>query len=890
MAFAARLGSLTGELVEAVTGSSAQTNTRYKNLYNSSLQRLKLHPYLRTNQFEVEHQLDGLEERFRVNGREALADALAARREQLLEIPDKFHPEILYLIVELSDQPTYYAKLSDLDALKTGPKDSELELRWEDIAKEDGWEDNDDDAAIWKTIKYSDSSDDERYEEGSKSESEASTDPSEVPALGRTAEDLIIHPEDYGQLNEIRAAQEWRIEKPTDAPGHARKVPVTEFHIVREVLFMLQGWKTTLFGPNGVVDPAFQIAHLKWDTHRALMSYFSEAGRQLAILRSFVEKPQRASHLQVFQDTVAKRLADFEKKATGIESRLVAPKNNVVVSLLSVKGELATSLEPLYSLSNIIAQVQNIPNQGTFRYLELLFDDASMAQLSGKLDIYEFLARIFVECFNVYLRPIRLWMEEGKLIPGDKIFFVSEAPSQVSPSKIWREQFRLRRTTDGRLHAPNFLQPAAAKIFNAGKNIVVLKRLGRWVSSGSEWAVQEPPLNYESLCPKELELVPFSELFGTAFDGWLQTKYNTTSTTLRNTLFEECGLWSALEAMERLYFMSDGAATEAWTSSLFGKLDTLDPNWHNRYTLTSVAQEAFTSLVDMTRVSIFIKPTGLRIPVLAARDSVKVALPSTRVNYRLAWPIRMIISEDSNATYDTIFVLLLQLKRALYILRKRKILDNDWADNENWDERALYYSLRNNLLWFCTTLQTYFATLVLSPNCAKMRQNMHEAHDVDAMISVHAAFLKQVVDEACLGSRLTPIRECFLDVLDLAIRLEQAQTVNVTKEAERIQHVSRLSTRNLSPTPGTPGLKSRYVVDSSDEEDEAMYESKTLKMGKPFMTVLKEIKSDFDRHLRFACGGLRSVARATSDVQSAKWDILAEMLQTGCRDKNAGLA
>ena len=243
-----------------------QTNPRFKSLYNSSLQRLKSHPYLRTNQFEVEHQLDGLEERFRVNGRDALADALIERREQLLEKPDKFHPEILYLILELSDQPTYYAKLSDLDALGTGPKDSELELRWEDIAREDGWED---DAAIWKTIKYTDSSDDELYEDDAKSESDTSTEPSEVPALGRTAEDLIIHPEDIDQLNEIREAQEWRIEKPTDASGHARKVPVTEFHIVREVLFMLQGLNTTLFGPNGVVDPAFQMAHLKWDTHRA---------------------------------------------------------------------------------------------------------------------------------------------------------------------------------------------------------------------------------------------------------------------------------------------------------------------------------------------------------------------------------------------------------------------------------------------------------------------------------------------------------------------------------------------------------------------------------------------------------------------------------------------
>ncbi|EMT65058.1 hypothetical protein ACKRZS_014856 [Fusarium odoratissimum] len=886
MAFAARLGALTGELVEAVTSSSTETNPRFKAQRDAALQRLKSHPYLRTNQFEVEHQLDGLEERFRVNGRDALADALVERREQLRQIHSNFHPEVLYLILELSDQPTYYSKLSDLDALKTGPSDSELELRWEDIAKEDGWED---DASMWKTIKYTDSSDDELYEDDSKSESEASTDLSEVP-LGRTAEDLIVNPEDMTKLHEIRGAQGWRTEKPTDASGHARKVPVTEFQIVREVLFMLQGLDTTLFGPNGTVNPAFQMAHLKWDTHKALLSYFSEAGRQLGILRDFVSKSQRSSHIQVLQDTVAKRLDDLDRKSTGIESRLVAPENNVVVSLLSIKGELATSLEPLYSLSNIIAQIQNVPNQGTFRYLELLFDDASMAQLSGKLDVYEFLARIFVECFNVYLRPIRLWMEEGKLIPGDKIFFVSQAPSQVSPSKIWREQFRLRRTADGKLHAPSFLQPAAAKIFNAGKNIVILKRLGRWISSGSEWTIQEPPLHYDTLCPKGLELAPFSELFDAAFDAWIQTKYNTSSTTLRNTLFEECGLWSALDAMERLYFMSDGAATEAWTSSLFGKLDALDPNWNNRYSLTSVAQEAFTTLVDMTRISIYISPTGLKVPLLKARDSVKSVLPSTKVNYRVAWPIRMILSEDSNTQYDAIFTLLLQLKRALYVLHKRKILENYWIDHDNWDERALYYSLRNNLLWFCTTLQTYLATLVLAPNCAKMRQDMQDAHDVDAMMRVHATFLKQVVDEACLGSRLTPIRECFLDMLDLAIRLEQAQTVNMTKETERMQQFSRLSTRNLSPTPGTPGLKSKYV-DSSDEEDDAERdESRTLKMGKPFMTVLKEIKSDYDRHLRFVCGGLRSVARATSDAQSAKWDILAEMFQTGCRDERPGYA
>jgi gamma-tubulin complex component 5 len=54
---------------------------------------------------------------------------------------------------------------------------------------------------------------------------------------------------------------------------------------------------------------------------------------------------------------------------------------------------------------------------------------------------------------------------------------------------------------------------------------------------------------------------------------------------------------------------------------------------------------------------------------------------------------------------------------------------------------------------------------------------------------------------------------------------------------------------------------------------------------KSYTAVLKQIKADFDRHLRFMGEGLRSVARASSDSRSAKWDILAEMLQSGSQDE-----
>ncbi|KND93825.1 Gamma-tubulin complex component 5 [Tolypocladium ophioglossoides CBS 100239] len=841
MAFAAQLGTLTEELVEALTQSSSQLRTApkiFKATCDATLKSLRSQQYLRTNQFEVEHNFNGLEERFRVNHRDDLADALRERVNALQQHSSKWHPEILLLLLELSDQPTLKTRLSDLDASGQGEEEADAALRWEDIAREDGW---DQDVNLWETISYSDDSADEELEELLTDESEATSISGDRLAAGRSAEEFTIHLEDRSALDSVLKAQEWRVEAPPeDSSGHTRKIAVSEAQAVREVLFMLQGLKCTLFDHRGSAVPTFQLANTAWETHRALMSTFTEFGRQLSILRRFVSQPQTVPHLQALQDCISRRLRSLDCKLSGIQSRLASPKDEVVVSLMATRGEVLPWLEPLFALSSIIAQVQEAPNLETFHYLELMFNETSMEQLTGRLGTCEFLARIFVECFNVYLRPVRHWMDEGKLLPGNELFFVSEESGNVSLSNTWQGRFKLRKTTDGRLHAPNFLQPAVSKIYNAGKNIVVLRLLGNYGTTLLRQVHDELPLDYDTICPRGFELAPFADRFGAAFDQWVQSKYRKTSTTLKNALFGEWRLSSALDDLRTLYFMSDGSATSSFSRGLFANLDAMKPGWHDRYGLMAAGHEAFASLVDTNRLSVSVDAAGKRLPVAQAQASVKTGLPSVKINYRLQWPVQMIVTDESMAHYQSVFTLLLQIKRAIHTLHKAKILQNYWTDHENWDERALFYASRNRLLWFCTTLQTYLATLVLEPIDDHMRRHLQTAEDVDAMIAVHTSAMKQMVDQACLGSRLAPIREGILDMLDLALRLDHGRT------------------------------RASGVVGEG---------------GQSYLDMLSEIKADFDRHLRFICGGLRSFARASGNAQSVKWDILADMLQTGDADE-----
>jgi gamma-tubulin complex component 5 len=164
------------------------------------------------------------------------------------------------------------------------------------------------------------------------------------------------------------------------------------------------------------------------------------------------------------------------------------------------------------------------------------------------------------------------------------------------------------------------------------------------------------------------------------------------------------------------------------------------------------------------------------------------------------------------------------------------------------------------------------------------------------MIGVHSQFIDRVLAGACLGPKLQPIRDAILDMLDLSIKLEDAQQVEASKHAEAAQELSRLSEVSSplrTPSKRPKGLgtwKTRRLVEDGDEDedeelDRGLHELRaggsSGAAGKPYQQVLRDIHADFERHLRFVAGGLRGVARASRDEAAGKWDLLAEMMEVG---------
>ncbi|EHA55350.1 hypothetical protein MGG_12309 [Pyricularia oryzae 70-15] len=924
MAFAALLGAQVEELIEAICPDAYESQRRrVVSLREECLKKLRHHTFTRTNQFLVEEELNGLQEKFVVNGRDGLAAALETRRDNLEPLSTKWTPDILHLLLELSDQPLQQSHLADLHLLRRSDLDAGPTLKWEDIANEDGWVH---DRALWRNVDFgAGSSEDESYEEhavtSGSSDSEDTSISDTTPQL-KIPQDLSSTGPSSINLDDVKESQSWRLESPCPGDeGRRSKIPITEAQVVREILFMLQGHKTSLFDEKCAPVLAYQLSEVSWETYRALITAVAEIGRPLQPLRGFVESRQDVPLLQTFQDCIREALGAFDREIAGMQARYADPKMDVMVSVMAVMEEAQIHLASLRSLGAIVQRLRDERYPHAFRYLELLFEATCASQLQGDLTAYKTLGSTFLKCFQVYLRPIRLWMEEGELLPGDKIFFISESKVKLPLNQIWQNQFKLRQTLDGRLHAPRFLQFAVARIYTTGKSIVVLKHLGMNDLAASHQQSRQPPsLEFADVCPPGSELAPFSELFANVFDAWIKSKHHATSSVLQKALFESCGLRSTLGALQHLYLMKDGAASDYFTSAVFDKMDKRQSGWDDRFMLTELAQEAFSGLLDVHRVSAsFDKSAGARSEMTEGRIPIRENLPRLKLRYRMAWPVQLVIKGDCLERYQGIFTILLQLRRSIHALNmNRLLLDGRTEECMLRAESNAYYRLRTRLLWFCNTVMTYLTTLVFTPNIEALKETLSSAEDVDGMIHRHAAFVATVIQESCLGPRLDPIRECMLDVLDLAVELEDSRNLAAIMEATESHEIMRLSTMSsphrahtLSPADFRKSqLRGLYVspkekeedhdevdVERGDLDDQDDHRASNMaplsgrgtgraretapQRRDTYPATLRRISADFDRHLRFIAGGLRGVARASSESAAGKWDILAEMLEAG---------
>jgi gamma-tubulin complex component 5 len=868
-----------------------------KSLKASVDRSLKNHNFGRTNQFEVAKTLEGLQEKFRVLNNDSLADALNERLKELSPVSNKWTPEILSLLIQLSDKPVSKTIVEDLD-LSQPPADPPP-LTWEDLDASDPLPKQD---GIWEDVDFAEeTSDEDDYSVSGVSSSsdeylgESDTD----ETSGSVREHLFTARGDEKLVKSINDAQFWNVTGNFDnvdlrhtweVNARGKRVRLTEMQIVKEFIFMLQGLPTSLFRKTDgslQLNISYSLRHSSEELFHSLMGSFADIAVRLDKLRDWAKLSQDTPVLQTFHQGVEHQLAEFDADLSKIQTQLLTPLRDVIISLGALFRDVLKISKPVLIIEALIHDVTELTKDKPFAVLEVLFDATCSYQVIGDQNSYLQIAKLFLECFQTYIKPVRQWIESGRIDVISESSLIVGAMGTGSLNNLWRTSYQLKETPQG-VDAPKFLLPVVKNLFTTGKSVMFLGQLG--ISAETCSPCEDDKLSFDNVCnstPFPM-LTPFSELFKGAIEDWFEERSDTVSSTLRQTLDQRCGLWSSLDALEQIYFARNLSLSSIIDHRVFDRIDRGRPDWKDRYLLTELIQGVFSSTPCVSIESITVSSARARRTEFRSR-SVKM-IGDFSVDYALPWSVANILSKDSIFIYQRVSTFLMQIRRAKYILVKQRLQFSTTQDKRN--ERILGYALRHRLLWFTNTLYSYLSDIVLTTSLAKMRKALSKAVDIDSMILVHCSCLEKIEDQCLLSKQLAPIFNTIISILDLCIGFSAVQTSQLSEctGQERMRKGSTTDSRKTSK----PNQELQHHPPQQDDEDEDFstdddedYESAEedhlgldLEIDVEEISYtdhLRQMRQQFDQLCGFVTVGLRGVSR--SGARQAEWEILAEKLE-----------
>lgn len=844
---------------------------------------------VRTNQFEVEARLAGLEEKFRIINNDPLADALRLRLNELSACSNRWTPEILSLLLSLADRPAEKSDLWDLESLK--PQQLPASLTWSKILADDPLDNSD---GLWDNIDYAagDSDDDGYLYSVEAAAADITPDSSrESEVIPCNIEQLMVAI-DPTKLDSIVQARSSNIDQLQD--NQQSKHLLSEAQVFRDVLSMLQGLPTFIFvqieDGRYLFSRQIQIDHLSEESLVDILSGFAVLGSQLAAMRAWLVRIETIPLKQTYQAAISARLQDHDRRLSNLEASTLKPA--AVTSLLKLSNTIRRESRCMQQLSDIVVKsASGKQARGHFDMLEMVYDITCANQAYGDREGYEYMADLLLELFIMYLRPVRRWMVTGELMENDEVFFVQKNTNPIPLESLWVEQYAIRKTDTGDLYAPKFLCLAAQKIFNGGKIVNFLKALGRMDYEHSIAPSSDNDLTVEvfDLSDCSRTSAPFSELFEQALSQWISRHSYTTSATLRQALKSQCHLQATLDTLEYVFLHRDGALSNHFAYAVFARIDRDKGVWNDEYILTELIREAFNPMLDLDSPRLTVHLVKGQRATTGIKRSVK-ALEGLQVCYSIPWPVANIVRPTSLAIYQRIFVLLLQSQRVRHQLTQQQFGRSTLlpAHCQN-GEIHLSRSLRHRLLWFTNCVLAYLAETVIAVSTVRFRAEFEKAEDMDRLIIVHSDYMLRLEERCLLSKKLAPIHQALISVLDLAMSFADAHAAYATKPTMgKTNEQAKVALGGRQ----TPPVKRRRASslssdDSVDDKEQEGKERNDAARETTYLYRLRKMHSTFANLHSFILAGLQGVHRAGADpTLEALADLLAVGFSKGIRSSD----
>eukprot|EP01006_Ploeotia_vitrea_P011938 TRINITY_DN3172_c0_g1_i1.p1 TRINITY_DN3172_c0_g1~~TRINITY_DN3172_c0_g1_i1.p1 ORF type:complete len:645 (+),score=62.16 TRINITY_DN3172_c0_g1_i1:40-1974(+) len=407
----------------------------------------------------------------------------------------------------------------------------------------------------------------------------------------------------------------------------------------------------------------------------------------------------------------------------------------------------------------------------------------SMTEKSGDAATKGLLHYFLQKATVPYFDMLEEWLYNG-CIKDPKGEFMVEQHSNMRKDRVateyldeyWQKRFSLRGENI------SFLSPYNAKILLTGKYLNVIRECGK--------AIVNP-------CKGKFE---FSER-DCDYGDKIEKAYNWACKKLLDVICKDEQLFARLQSLKHYFFLDQGdffvhfvdiSEEELEKSSKdvnLSKLESLlelsvrsttciaDP-FHedltfevaplslmtyltriNRTGSLTTVHSAATAMTPHGQTTSSTTSTTYQTPTLAPQSPMQV-FDAFTLNYKVSWPVSLVISKAALTKYQLLFRHLFKCK---WVERQ---LCNTWnvKFRRNQDRQAFAgcYALRQRMLHFLQNFEYYMVNEVIDTNWHEMISKMEAAKNVDEVIKIHNDFL-----DTCLGSSMLTNNKLFKTLTEL---------------------------------------------------------------------------------------------------------------------------
>ncbi|XP_076241875.1 gamma-tubulin complex component 6 [Calliopsis andreniformis] len=235
---------------------------------------------------------------------------------------------------------------------------------------------------------------------------------------------------------------------------------------------------------------------------------------------------------------------------------------------------------------------------------------------------------------------------------------------------------------------------------------------------------------------------------------------------------EENNLLLHLHSLRSYFFLLNGEFAKSLTDSLYARLYEISKpiELFNSATLTNLLKRALINSFN----NVYINSELLSLSATDTPAELYISDPNAldclSLNYKISWPLNIILDETVMQQYGKVFKFLITSGRVSWVLqedfnilkRKRKV-----ATSEQYHKLQLY---RHAMTQFMNALHNYLTCSVLYASWTEFEKDLGNSVTVDQIYLSHVNYVKRILSRCMLNTRGEKVRICLNNIFKVILK------------------------------------------------------------------------------------------------------------------------